>query len=215
MEARFLDLDPARLDAHCHLHHDPAFATYAKDNPDRHFFCMTETPAEYQAFRAAQLPGNVSLGLGLHPWQIAAGEKEAQAQVAAVLRHLPEAELVGEVGLDFGRIHGATRENQLAAFEAIAAACGHAGGRVLSIHAVQAAGEALDILQRTACLSSCTCIFHWFSGNSDQLVAAQRAGCFFSFGPRALATKRGRAYARQIPADRLLYESDSYTLEEG
>ena len=96
-----------------------------------------------------------------------------------------------------------------------AAACRpHDRKRILSIHAVQAAEEALDILQNAGCLDACICIFHWFSGTSDQLVAARKAGCYFSFGPRALATKRGRAYAAQVPANRLLRETDAYSLAD-
>ena len=214
--------NPAQLDAHCHLQHDPRFRIYAQTHPDQHFFCMTETPDEYVRFRDAGLPANVSLGLGLHPWRVSADAAIAHVQVDGVLHLLPDAWLIGEVGLDFSPKHAHTHDNQLAAFRAIAQAavrCGAAHSasvrpRVLSIHAVQAAGEALEILQEAGCFDACVCIFHWFSGTSDQLVAARRAGCFFSFGPRALATKRGCAYAAQLPANRVLRESDAFLLDE-
>mgnify|MGYP004556473093 CR=1 FL=1 len=228
MQLGMMRLNPAQLDAHCHLQHDPRFRMYAQTHPEQHFFCMTETPDEYVRFRDAGLPANVSLGLGLHPWRVSADAAIAHAQVDGVLRLLSDAWLIGEVGLDFSPKHVRTRDNQLAAFRAIAqatartplsgsaqAACFAAGGvRVLSIHAVQAAGEALEILQEAGCFDACTCIFHWFSGTSDQLVAARRAGCYFSFGSRALATKRGRAYAAQLSADRVLRESDAFLLDE-
>lgn len=215
-------LSLAQLDAHCHLQHDPRFCMYAQTHPDQHFFCMTETPDEYVRFRDAGLPANVSLGLGLHPWRVSGDAAIAHAQVDGVLRLLSDAWLIGEVGLDFSPKHAHTRDNQLAAFRAIAQAAARYGAargasirpRVLSIHAVQAAGEALEILQEAGCFDVCTCIFHWFSGTSDQLVAARRAGCYFSFGPRALATKRGRAYAAQLPANRVLHESDAFLLDE-
>ena len=73
----------------------------------------------------------------------------------------------------------------------------------------------LDILKATGCLSRrpggathCACILHWFSGDGDELHRAVRAGCYFSVGPRMVATKRGREYAKQIPLDRLLLETD-------
>ena len=222
MPSGTMRLNPAQLDAHCHLQHDPRFRTYVQTHPDQHFFCMTETPDEYVRFRDAGLPSNVSLGLGLHPWRVSADAAIAHAQVDGALQLLPEAWLIGEVGLDFSPKHASTRDNQLAAFRAIARAavrCGAAHGasvrpRVLSIHAVQAAGDALEILQEAGCFDACTCIFHWFSGTSDQLVAARRAGCYFSFGSRALSTKRGRAYAAQLPANRVLHESDAFLLDE-
>ncbi len=222
MRLGMTQFNPAQLDAHCHLQHDPRFREYAQTHPDQHFFCMTETPDEYVRFRDAGLPANVSLGLGLHPWRVSADAAIAHAQVDGVLRLLSDAWLIGEVGLDFSPKHASTRDNQLAAFRAIAQAAARYGAahgasirpRVLSIHAVQAAGEALEILQEAGCFDACTCIFHWFSGTSDQLVAARRAGCYFSFGPRALATKRGRAYAAQLPAHRILHESDAFLLDD-
>lgn len=51
-------------------------------------------------------------------------------------------------------------------------------------------------------------IFHWFSGASDDLHRAIKLGCFFSVGPRMLASRRGREYARQIPVSQLLLETD-------
>ena len=54
----------------------------------------------------------------------------------------------------------------------------------------------------------CRCVMHWFSGSSDELGRALRLGCSFSVGERMLATRRGREYARQLPAARLLLETD-------
>ena len=51
-------------------------------------------------------------------------------------------------------------------------------------------------------------VLHWFSGSSEELWRAARLGCRFSFGERALATGRGREYARVLPADLLLTETD-------
>lgn len=81
--------------------------------------------------------------------------------------------------------------------------------KVISLHAVRAASDVLDALTRAGALEQHACVFHWFSGTSDELVRAVRAGCFFSVGPRMLKTKRGRAYARAIPARQLLLETDA------
>ena len=51
-------------------------------------------------------------------------------------------------------------------------------------------------------------IFHWFSGSSAQLKRARDLGCFFSVNAFMLQTKRGREYAKAIPLDRLLIETD-------
>ena len=86
-------------------------------------------------------------------------------------------------------------------------------GRVISIHAVRSAGAVLDVLESHGLLipnpDSPAIIFHWFSGTSDELTRARNAGCYFSVNERMLATKRCREYARQIPLDRLLLETDA------
>lgn len=81
-------------------------------------------------------------------------------------------------------------------------------GKLISIHAVNAATAALDALEQQGTLARHQVIFHWFSGTSDDLQRAVGLGCFFSVGPRMLASRRGREYARQIPVDQLLLETD-------
>ena len=102
------------------------------------------------------------------------------------------------------------------------AACGEKGGnnaantnnaapaepKILSLHSVKAAGMTLDILERTGCLGRCRCIFHWFTGSNEELTRALKAGCMFSVNEMMLRTRRGREYVRQLPADRLLTETD-------
>lgn len=84
----------------------------------------------------------------------------------------------------------------------------HCTRKTITLHAVRSAGTVLDLLVRTGAAAQHACIFHWFSGTSDELHRAIEIGCSFSVGPRMLATKRGRAYAQAIPAARLLLETD-------
>ncbi len=80
--------------------------------------------------------------------------------------------------------------------------------KLISIHAVNAAAAALDALEQAGAFALHHVIFHWFSGTSDDLHRAVELGCFFSVGPRMLASRRGREYARQIPLGQLLLETD-------
>ncbi len=148
------------------------------------------------------------VGLGLHPWWVADGTCTDE-DVALFEELAPGTAYIGEVGLDFAPRRDGTQGRQLAAFVRVAAACA-GGGKVLSVHAVRAATAVLDVLERTGCLreGENAVVLHWFSGSSDELTRAARLGCYFSVGTRMLATKRGRAYARAIPAGRLLLETD-------
>lgn len=168
-------------------------------------FAGTVTPAGFAAARERFAGfGNVHLGLGLHPWWV-----ESADDAGPFLALLPETRFVNEVGLDFGKRHGVTRDAQVAVFTRIAEACAQAGGKVLSIHSVHAAREALDTLEAAGALETCTCVFHWFTGPSDQLKRAIGAGCLFSVGSRMLATGKGREYAKAIPVAQLLVETDA------
>lgn len=116
--------------------------------------------------------------------------------------------------MDFSPKHvpEGSKDVQRAAFRRIcaAAAAGSDPARptVMSIHSVRSVAEVLDVLSTTGCLERCRCVFHWFSGSSDELHAAVVAGCWFSVNPMMLRTRRGREYARQVPLRRLLTETD-------
>lgn len=194
-------------DAHCHLDFSPeGVETCARAaKAGWRIFINTVTPAGHEmAAGRFSGAGNAAVGVGLHPWWIHGLDDEEIARGVALAS---EARFIGEVGLDFGK-KGLDPERQLDAFGRIAQACGSAGGKVVSIHSVRAAGEALDILSASRTLESCICIFHWFSGTSDELRRALDAGCLFSVNPVMAGSRRGREYIRQLPASRILLESD-------
>lgn len=197
------------FDAHCHLD----FTRNGRDLAEAAgqagvvAFSATVTPAGYERARLlfASCPA-VRTGLGLHPWWVADGSC-GEEEISRFEELAPAERFIGEIGLDFGRARARTRAEQTAAFER-AVRAGITGGKVVTLHAVNAADEVLDVLERADATRDNACILHWFSGSNDALLRAVRLGCLFSVNPRMLATKRGRAYARAIPADRLLVETD-------
>lgn len=207
---------PRFVDAHCHLGFmaDGDAVAAAARSANVGMLEMTVVPEDYDAAARRFEPfENVSVGAGFHPWWAAESRRADRLETleAAIAR----TQLVGEVGLDFGSRCVASREEQLFSFRAAARACAREGRRVVSIHAVRAADAALDILEEEGCLASCICVMHWFSGTSDELARAVRAGCLFSVGDRMLASKRGRAYASAVPLDRILLETDKPSVPVG
>ena len=223
-------------DMHCHLGFCADAKQAARDLAAVGVgaFSNTVTPAEYKEQRATLVDAeSVRVGVGLHPWWVgedargdievaepsAGGVRPAAAPLSAqnldfdslyelVARNC----FIGEIGLDFSARRVATHDAQLQVLGEVAAACARTGGKVLSVHAVHAVDDALDALESAGALAvdaGNACIIHWFSGTSDQLTRARRLGCYFSVNPRMLASKRGRAYAQVIPADKLLLETDS------
>ena len=198
------------LDAHCHLgwFEDPKATARAAAERGIKMLAVTVTAQEFLGLRGSLADmGNVMLAAGLHPWWVRS-ERDA-GELCALLG---DVRWVGEIGLDASPRHADTWGAQLAAFRRICAICAQASDplspKVLSIHAVRSASAVLDLLEETGAAERCRCVLHWFSGSSDELVRARGLGCWLSLGERALATRRGREYARQVPADRLLTETD-------
>lgn len=202
------------IDTHCHLD----FAGNAAELAAAYAACGgalsgTCDPRDFDRVCAMLAPfaPRVRAGLGLHPWWVADGTC-GEGEVALFERLAPAAPLISEVGLDFQPRRADTRDAQIEAFERICVAASRSSAefprRIMSIHSSAAATCVLDVLDRTGCLDACICIFHWFSGSQEELTRAIDEGCLFSVNERMLKTKRGRAYARAIPKDRLLIETD-------
>ena len=205
------------FDAHCHLDFMANAAEVATDARRRGLaiFATTVDAHGTSALEAvARDHDNVLVGAGAHPWWVADGRMGA-ADVATTAHAVAGGMPAGEVGIDLSPNHvpDGSRALQEQAFRTIcmaAAGAARTTGRPtpLSIHSVRAATACLDILEDTGCLDACRPVFHWFSGTSDELARAVRAGCHFSVNEMMLETRRGREYARQVPLERLLTETD-------
>lgn len=199
-------------DMHCHLGSMSNAELVAKqaERLGLALLNVTVSPADADACACLAHHPNVRTARGLHPWWIDNGTCDEE-DVARAAIMCAGSRFVGEVGLDFGGARAATAPQQIEAFEWIIQSCAEhpVAGRIYSIHAVRAASEALDALQRFDMPHNSTCIFHWFSGTSDEFSRARALGCHFSVNARMLATKRGREYARQVPLNKLLLETDA------
>ena len=202
------------FDAHCHLDwfSDPAHVAADAMTRGLGFFAVTVTPDGYRTAvpALADAPG-VALAAGLHPWWLADGRAGAE-DVDALCALVAKTRWVGEVGLDFSTAHADSADTQVAALTRICSAAADtsdpAHPHVLSLHAVRATNTVLDVLEATHAAERCRCVLHWFSGSTPELWRAVHTGCWLSFGERSLATRRGREYARILPAERLLTETD-------
>lgn len=210
-------MEPRFFDTHCHLDLmlDPDAAANESAALGLGLFDCGVDPRDFSAAneRARRLPGIIA-GVGLHPWWLADG-RCGPAEVNLLCEFAAQERYIGEVGLDFSARFAGSEPLQIQALDRLCDALVQQPltGRVISTHAVRSAGTVLDVLESHGLLipnpDSPVIIFHWFSGTSDELVRARNAGCYFSVNERMLATKRGREYARQIPLDRQLLETDA------
>lgn len=220
------------FDAHAHMSFAPDVASFASWFTERFAgaFSTTVSPADYRfAQQALASFPKIKVGVGAHPWWVAQG-KISDEDKALLPDLVASARYIGEVGLDFGKNGLAksvfatdeqTKQAQIEVLRTIFAAAKKSPApsviegagetkdrRVFSFHAVRGADVIMDMLEEYELLEDNTIIFHWFSGSSAQLKRARDLGCFFSVNAFMLQTKRGREYAKAIPLDRLLIETD-------
>lgn len=210
-------MEPRFFDTHCHLDLmlSPDAAASESAALGLGLFDCGVDPRDFAAAkkRASRHP-NIIAGAGLHPWWLADG-RCGPAEVNLLCEVAAQERYIGEVGLDFSARFAGSELLQIQALDQLCNALVHypLAGRVISIHVVRSAGTVLDALESYGLLTpspnSPAIIFHWFSGTSNEFDRARNAGCYFSVNERMLATKRGREYARQIPLDRLLLETDA------
>lgn len=195
------------IDMHCHLD----FIENAAEFEALASHCgitslsNTVTPQGYEAVHDAfERSEYAHIALGAHPWWIADG-RLGEDDLALFEQYAVDSPFIGEVGLDFNGERAQTKDTQIAALTRILSAC---EGKLISLHASAAESDLLDLLESTGAATRNDCILHWYAGPADQLQRALDLGCYFSIGKRMLDTKRGREYARIIPIERLLLESD-------
>ena len=151
----------------------------------------------------AEREDGVFAAVGIHPHQ--AGEEDAGR--LEEIRGLLERErtvAVGETGLDFYR-DLAPREAQLELFEAHLELAARSAKAVV-VHSRAAARETGDALSAFAG----TVVLHCFS-SPDLLPVALERGYYVSFAGNVTYPKADdlRAAAAEVPADRILVETDS------
>jgi TatD DNase family protein len=153
----------------------------------------------------AEREDGVAAALGIHPHQAGEADQDDLVQLRELLAH-PKAVAVGETGLDHYRNY-APRERQAALFRAQAAIAADLG-KALVVHTRAADEATVAVLSEVA--GETPVVLHCFS-SVRLLEPALRRGWYVSFAGNVTYPKATelRWAAQQVPADRLLAETDS------
>ena len=143
---------------------------------------------------------------GYHPWHLAERTPDWLKHLEKCLEAIPSA--VGEIGLDrwkpdlpyVGQEEVFLAQLQLAAERNLPA----------SIHCLQAWGRLLELLQKNP-RPVRGFVLHSFGGPAEMIPAFAKLGAYFSFPGYFLHERklRQRETFKQVPADRLLIETDA------
>lgn len=192
------------VDFHCHL---DAAGGYRAFHSEASLFggattvvAVTNRPTDWQQMTKSETPAEVCWALGLHP---AASQDERD--VAALLRHAPDAEAIGEVGLDYSARSSVPRAEQRGILDRLLSDK-HVRRRLVSIHSVQASEDVIALLAEHPVPGA---ILHWFLGDRRAVERAIDLDVFFSVNEAMTRSERGRQVIESLPPNRVLLETDA------
>ncbi len=221
---------PPLYDAHQHFHFDPLTPHRAAILRDLSAIGLRR--AVVNATNESEWPVVAALARefawvvpshGIHPWDAGDRTEGWLARLRAVLVVDPTAG-IGEIGLDRWILDGVRPDDpriagirvaplaeQVEVFSAQLALAAELN-RAASIHSVQAFGAVLEVLQKSP-RAARGFLLHGYGGPAEMIKAFADLGAYFSFniemtGPRQPARLEN---FKQIPADRLLVETDAPT----
>jgi TatD DNase family protein len=157
---------------------------------------------------------NVYCSVGTHPHQ-ADEEDGISADELIALTQQPKVVALGEAGLDYFYEHG-SREAQARGFRTHIAAA-RATGLPLVIHTREADEDCGRILDEEMAKGAFRAVLHCYTGGRELAMKAVSHGLYIGF-TGILTFKKSqelRALAAELPADRILVETDAPYLAPG
>ncbi len=205
------------IDSHCHLDNEQfdgdreAVIERALAAGVEHMLAIGsgDGPPDLEAgIRLADRHPFFYASIGVHPHDAAKATAETYTRLAELQQH-PKVVAVGEIGLDYHYDHS-PRDVQRAVFVEQMRLARDAKMPII-IHTREAWKDTCDLLQQHWADSGLGGIIHCFSEGPMEAAQAVALGFHISFGgivtfPKATAIHDA---ARQVPADRLLIETDA------
>jgi len=195
------------VDAHTHLHHYPAtllptVLAQIESYSIRTLAVAIDLPTYHQTLAIAQQSGLIIPALGIHPWQAA----DNAHPLDAITPYLANTPVIGEIGLDFHWVTDSTAyptQQRVLDYFLAAARDLH---KPVNLHTKGAETEILASLRHYGIERA---LIHWYSGDMAPFEAFVGDGHYFTIGVELLFSEQIRAFARALPLDQLLTETDN------
>ena len=209
------------VDSHCHLD----FKDFAEDldaivaraeaaGVGRIVTISTRVRRQASLLAIAERFPNVYCSVGTHPHEADEEDGIPAAELIELTKH-PKVVALGEAGLDYFYQYG-SREAQARGFRAHIAAA-RATGLPLVIHTREADEDCGRILEEEVAKGSFKAVLHCYTGGRELAMKAIALGLSISF-TGILTFKKSeelRALAAELPADRIMVETDAPYLAPG
>lgn len=203
------------IDSHCHLNYpglvedEPGVLARARAAGVTAMISISTRASEWDAvIGGAERHPDVFATVGIHPHEADQHPDVDCARLVAAAAH-PRVVGIGETGLDY-HYDRSDRARQRASFRAHIAAA-RATGLPLVVHSRDAEADTIAILAEELEKGGFPFLLHCFTGSAWLAERALALGCHISLS--GIVTFRSaaplQAVARDLPADRLLVETDA------
>jgi TatD DNase family protein len=209
------------VDSHCHLDFpdfsddlDGIVSRAAASGVGRMVTISTRVRRLNELIAIAERYDNVYCSVGTHPHHADEEDGISADELVALTDH-PKVVALGEAGLDYFYDNGSP-EAQARGFRAHIAAA-RTTGLPLVVHTREADEDCGRILEEEAARGSFAAVLHCYTGGRELALKAISLGLFVGF-TGILTFKKSeslRALAAELPADRILVETDSPYLAPG
>jgi len=196
------------IDAHCHvdLLKDIQQTWINEDRLPIKTISVTNAPFIFEPCRSLFINSkNIRVALGMHP--VLTDRYGSQLNLFEQL--INETKYIGEIGLDGSIRFKKSWNYQKEVFIEILKHCKEKDKKILTIHTRNAANEIIQLLAKYLKNSSCKVIFHWYSGDQNDLKIAIQNGYYFSINHKMVSTIKGKQIIMAIPNHLLLTETDA------
>ncbi|MGJ4916178.1 TatD family hydrolase [Bradyrhizobium sp. HKCCYLRH2060] len=209
------------VDSHCHLDFpdfaedlDGIVARAAAAGVDRMVTISTRVRRLPELLAIAERFENVFCSVGTHPHNADEEDGIPAAELIALTRH-PKVVALGEAGLDNFYDHG-SKDAQERGFRAHIAAARDTG-LPLVIHTREADAQCGRILEEEMARGPFNAVLHCYTGGRELAMKAIDLGLHISFTGIVTFKKSEalRALAAEVPADRIMVETDAPYLAPG
>jgi TatD DNase family protein len=209
------------IDSHCHLDFpdfanelDAVVARARAAGISRIVTISTRVKRHGEVLAIAERFGEVSCSVGTHPHHAHEELDIGVDELIALTQH-PKVVALGEAGLDYHYDTGPRAAQERGLRNHIAAA--RATGLPLVIHSRDADADMAQILEEETGKGAFPAVLHCFTGGRELAQRAIALGLYISF-TGILTFKKSdelRAIAKNLPADRILVETDAPYLAPG
>lgn len=203
------------IDSHCHLEQvddpDAAVAEALQAGVGR-LVAVAEDGASVRRILELKRrhPAHVLAGVGFHPmFTPHRPQAEVEADLALVEAALPEADVMGEIGLDYK--HAVTDEQKDWQRQILQRQLEMAERARLpvNLHSRRAERDTMEIAIQFTQRTGLGAQLHWFTHSRKLVRRCNEAGVYISAGPSLLGSEETRAVVATIDRRLLLLETDS------